>query len=124
LSKTAIVTFSAALQGDANYQTVQPTSYTFTDSPFEHTQSTLNIGGTFVTIPTLPSQARYVRILPPAGSTITKTIYLDTAGSNGWVIDPANETWLSIPLTIAAGGAPTFLYIVATGAEAVDFYWY
>jgi len=120
VSKTAIITFQTALQGDNVSSWLAPFSYQLNNSPAQHqTVQLASILPNTLPIPKLPGPSRYVAIYPPSGSTNIKTIYQNLIGTQGWQIDPANPSWLSIP----ANGASS-LIIVSTVNEQIDLYWF
>jgi hypothetical protein len=122
MSKTAIITFQENLQGDNITEWLAPTSYTFTNSPYEHFQTNVSTGTTTLVIPTLPKLANYVRILPPTGNSVGITIYQNNTGSNGWTFSQS-EAWLPIQPTI--NGVNTVnLVLTATANVTVDIYFY
>ena len=122
MSKTAIVTFQASLQGDNITEWLSPTQYTNTNSPYVHFQSNVTTGTTTILIPALPALASWLRLVPQPSNSAGISIYINAIGTNGFTIMD-NEAWLPITPTIN-GVNSVSVVLQATANTVVDLFFY
>lgn len=121
MSKNAIVTFQANVSGDTTFGGISPFSYIMTNSPVFHTSVTMpGPGSITITIPQIPSSAKYVRILPPTNSSVNKWLMSTSGDTVGLQISSTTETWIGLHPT----AIQSFILRTDSGPEVIELYFY
>lgn len=119
MSKSAIVTFNSNVNGDTTGASVGPISYTLTNTPAFHTAVTMpGPANITITIPQLPSPAKFCRFLPPSNSSVNKWLMSTSGDTVGIQINSQLESWISLSTSI------TQFVLRTDGAETIELYFY
>jgi hypothetical protein len=115
MAKTSQIAVTLSGSGDGIQAfTIAAPTISNSASPLVHDQHSLTTGANTLTVPT---GATYLVVVPPAASTVAKTLK-GVSGDTGIALTPG--AWCALPI---ASGVSSIVINAASG-EVVDLYWW
>lgn len=116
MSKTATLYLSANISGDSQSESIGPLSIVLPNTPAWHIFQNIQSGLTNIPVPQIPNPAKFMLIIPPANSAITKALQ-SPSDPIGYAIDPAQ------PILVSIGAIASF-DIRASGIETLEIWFF